>query len=42
MFGASGYEEHTVKSVKTDTLPAKDDAAAMEGVKKLAAWLNED
>ena len=42
MFGAAGYEEHTVKSVKTDTLPAKDDAAAMEGVRKLAAWLNEE
>ena len=41
MFGATGYEDHTVKSVKTDTLPAKDDIAAMEGVRKLAAWLNE-
>ncbi|MBR4869230.1 MAG: flavodoxin family protein [Oscillospiraceae bacterium] len=42
MFGASGYQDHTVKSVKTDILPAKDDVKALEEVKNLAAWLNED
>lgn len=39
--GAVGYEEHTVKSVKTDTLPAAKDKEALEGIRRMAEWLNE-
>lgn len=39
--GGKGYEEHTVKSLKTDTLPAKDDKNALAGARGLARWLNE-
>lgn len=42
MMNAKGFEEHTVKSVKTDLLPAAQDAEALEGVRKLAEWLNEE
>jgi multimeric flavodoxin WrbA len=41
MLNAHGYEEHTVKSTKTDTLPAKDDETALSGVRALARWLEE-
>jgi len=41
MVNAKGYEEHTVKSVKTDTLPASEDTAAHAEIVKLAAWLEE-
>jgi multimeric flavodoxin WrbA len=41
MLNAAGYKEHTVKSVKTDTLPAKDDEAALSDARKLAEWLND-
>lgn len=41
MLNAHGWEEHTVKSVKTDFLPAARDAAALESVRALAAWLEE-
>ena len=40
--GATGYEEHAVKSLQTDTLPAAQDTQALENVKKLAQWLNEE
>lgn len=41
LLNAHGYEEHTVKSTKTDTLPAKDDETALSGVRALARWLEE-
>lgn len=41
MLNACGYEEHTVKSLNTDTLPAKDDTDALNAVRKLAQWLEE-
>lgn len=41
MLNAHGYEEHTVKSTNTDTIPAKDDEAALSGVRALARWLEE-
>ncbi len=40
--GATGFEEHSVKSLKTDELPAGQDVQALEDVKKLAQWLNEE
>jgi len=40
MLNAHGYEEHTVMSTRTDYIPAKDDEAALAGVRKLAEWLN--
>ena len=41
MLNAKGYEEHNAKSLNTDTIPAKDDRAALEDARKLAEWLNE-
>lgn len=41
MMNARGFEDHIVKSVQTDTLPAAQDEAALEGVRQLAAWLNQ-
>ena len=41
MLNATGFKEHFVKSLKTDTIPAKDDMAALEDARKLAIWLNE-
>lgn len=41
MTNARGFDEHIVKSVKTDTLPACEDLQALEDCKKLADWLNE-
>ena len=41
MLNAHGYEEHTVMSTQTDYTPAKDDKAALAGVRNLATWLNE-
>ncbi|MDR3209069.1 MAG: flavodoxin family protein [Oscillospiraceae bacterium] len=40
MLNAEGFEDRTVLSMHTDTLPAERDAAALEGIRKLAAWLN--
>lgn len=42
MLGAQGFEEHSVKSLKTDTLPACEDKQALEDIKALAAWLEEE
>lgn len=42
MVGAEGFREHTVCSPNTDTVPAWEDQAAMDGVAELARWLNED
>lgn len=42
MVGATGFEEHTVCSALTDTIPAEKDEAAMAEVVKLAQWLMED
>ena len=40
MLNATGYEEHSVKSLNTDTIPARDDKAAIEDARRLAEWLN--
>ena len=42
MLNAGGFEEHLVCSPNTDTIPASDDANAMEQVKALAQWLAGD
>ena len=42
MLNAKGYEEHWVTSPNTDTLPAQQDEAAMQGALALADWLNEE
>ena len=42
MFNAIGYDEHRVVSLITDTLPAKDDKAALATTRDLALWLNTD
>ena len=42
LFNASGFEEHRAVSLNTDTLPAKDDQAALDAVADLALWLNSD
>ena len=42
MLNAGGFEEHLVCSPNTDTIPASDDANAMEQVKSLAQWLASD
>ena len=39
MLNAGGFEEHLVCSPNTDTIPASEDAQAMEQVKALAQWL---
>ncbi len=41
MLNAHGFEEHSVKSLKTDFLPACQDEKALEEIKALAAWLEE-
>jgi multimeric flavodoxin WrbA len=41
MMNATGFEEHTVISKNTDTLPASEDTDALEGVGELANWLND-
>ena len=42
MVNAEGFGEHTVCSPNTDTIPAAEDTAALEGVAELARWLNEN
>lgn len=42
MVGATGFREHTVCSLDTDTIPAQEDTAAIAGVIELAQWLNEN
>lgn len=39
MLNAYGYEDHAVKSLKTDTIPAKNDKEALAEIRKLALWL---
>ena len=41
LLGAGGYEDHRAASLKTDTIPAQDDAAALSDARALALWLNE-
>ncbi len=41
MVGAEGFREHMVVSPNTDTIPAWEDQAAMDGVVEIARWLNE-
>lgn len=41
MLNATGFEDHQVWSLKTDTHPAQEDEAAMAGVETLARWLME-
>lgn len=38
---ASGFREHFACSANTDTVPASEDARAMEQVREIAGWLNE-
>ena len=40
MLGATGYDEHAAKSLKTDTVPAWQDETALAQARKLADWLN--
>jgi multimeric flavodoxin WrbA len=42
MLGANGFEDHIVKSVQTDTIPAESDSKALSEARDLAGWLNED
>jgi hypothetical protein len=42
LLNARGFEEHTVRSLRTDTLPAQQDESALVDARALAAWLNED
>ena len=42
MLNAKGIDDHIVYSPMTDTTPAWEDQQAVEGVRRLAAWLNED
>ena len=42
MLNAQGFEDHTVTSENTDTLPASQDEKALKGVAELAQWLMED
>lgn len=40
MLNAQGWSENLVCSTDTDTIPSSKDVAALEGVSKLATWLN--
>ena len=40
MVNAHGFKEHIVISDKTDTIPAWEDEAAVQGVREIAEWLN--
>lgn len=42
MTNAQGFEDHIVKSVLTDFLPAAEDTQALKDCKNLADWLNEN
>ena len=41
LLGASWHGDHRASSLKTDTLPARDDEKALSDVRALARWLNE-
>ena len=41
MVNAHGFKDHAVLSLNTDTIPAWEDEAAMQGVRELAEWLNK-
>lgn len=40
LLNAHGFEAYPVTSLKTDTQPAEQDAAALAQAKALAQWLN--
>jgi multimeric flavodoxin WrbA len=42
LLNAKGFEEHAVRSLRTDTVPAEQDGQALADARALAAWLNED
>ncbi|MBR2942812.1 MAG: flavodoxin family protein [Clostridia bacterium] len=42
MLNADGWQEHMAASLMTDTVPALEDAKALEDVARIAAWLNEN
>ncbi|MBP3428781.1 MAG: flavodoxin family protein [Clostridia bacterium] len=42
MVNAHGFREHMALSLKTDTIPAWEDEAAMESVREIARWLSGD
>ena len=41
MMNASGFEEHSAMSLKTDITPACEDEKALAAARELAAWLEE-
>lgn len=42
LLNAHGWEEHIAKSVDTDEIPAQNDRTAMEDVRKIAAWFEQE
>ena len=40
LLNAGGYEDYIVQSLRTDTIPAAQDEAALRDVHRLAGWLN--
>jgi multimeric flavodoxin WrbA len=42
MMNASGFEENTVMSLRTDFIPASRDADALDGVRKMAEWFRAE
>lgn len=40
LLNAKGFEEHAVKSLRTDTVPAWQDEKALSDARALAEWLN--
>lgn len=40
MLNAGGYEDYSVRSLQTDTIPAAEDAQALQDIHRLASWLN--
>lgn len=40
LLNAKGFEEHTVQSLQTDTIPAGQDQKALSDARLLARWLN--
>ena len=42
LMNATGFEDHMVKSVLTDTIPADQDEQAKADARALGEWLNQD
>ena len=41
MLNAQGYQDHTVTSLQTDTIPSWEDREAIQAIQHLARWLND-